>query len=106
MATAPAAGQAASDDELVVVAASCGELFASRAGRRPPVGEWDAALWRALEDAGLTLVSVPESAGGSGGGPRGGAAGPGRAGGAAAPGAAAGGRVARRPPARGRAARA
>jgi acyl-CoA dehydrogenase len=67
MATAPAAGQAASDDELALLAGTCGELFASRAGLRPSAGEQDAALWQALEESGLTLVSVPERAGGSGG---------------------------------------
>jgi acyl-CoA dehydrogenase len=67
MATAPTAGQAASDDELALLAGTCGELFASRAGLRPSPGEWDAALWQALQDSGLTLVSVPERAGGSGG---------------------------------------
>jgi acyl-CoA dehydrogenase len=67
MATAPTGGQAASDDELGLLAGTCGELFASRAGLRPSAGEWDAALWQALQDSGLTLVSVPERAGGSGG---------------------------------------
>jgi acyl-CoA dehydrogenase len=38
------------------------EPFALTAGRR-----WDAGLWRALADAGLTGVGLPEEAGGSGG---------------------------------------
>jgi acyl-CoA dehydrogenase len=59
--------QEASAGELELLAGTCDELFAARSNERPPAGEWDAALWRVLEDAGLTLVSVPEGAGGSGG---------------------------------------
>jgi acyl-CoA dehydrogenase len=56
-----------SAEELALLAGTSAELFASHGDLRPPAGEWDARLWRALEDSALTLVSVPESAGGSGG---------------------------------------
>jgi acyl-CoA dehydrogenase len=67
MTTEQTAGQAASAEELDLLAGTCGELFAAHQGRRPGAGEWDAALWQALEDYALTLVSVPEGAGGGGG---------------------------------------
>jgi len=56
-----------SAEELALLGGTCAELFASHGDPRPPAGEWNARLWRALEDSALTLVSVPESAGGTGG---------------------------------------
>src|SRR5258707_2767042 len=69
-----------SAEELALLAGPCAELFASHGDLRPPAGEWDARLWRALEDSGLTLVSGPESAGGAGGTLPEAAVGPGAAG--------------------------
>jgi acyl-CoA dehydrogenase len=65
--TARTSAQTASAGELELLAGTCGELFGAHGDRRPPAGKWDAALWQVLEESGLTLVSVPESAGGSGG---------------------------------------
>jgi len=59
------------DDERELLRATVEELLAEqctaeRLAAAPREG-WDAALWRTLEDTGLTLVGSPEERGGSGG---------------------------------------
>ncbi|WP_432194228.1 acyl-CoA dehydrogenase family protein [Streptomyces sp. bgisy027] len=56
-----------SEDELRLLAATCAEIFDAHEDGRPPAGAWDPELWKTLEESGLTLVSVSEKAGGSGG---------------------------------------
>ncbi|KKD06687.1 hypothetical protein TN53_17850 [Streptomyces sp. WM6386] len=56
-----------SEDELRLLSATCAEIFAAHDDGRPPAGAWDPELWKALKESGLTLVSVPEKSGGSGG---------------------------------------
>lgn len=51
--------------ELKLLAGTCTVLFGDH--RDEGAGPWDERLWQALEQAGLTLISVPEAAGGSGG---------------------------------------
>ena len=52
-------------DELRLLAQTCDALMRDQGDER--AGIWDERLWGALEQAGITLVSVPEAAGGSGG---------------------------------------
>jgi len=63
-ATAGKPGQEA-DGELRLLAETCDGLMRDRGDES--AGPWDEALWRELEQAGLTLISVGETAGGSGG---------------------------------------
>jgi acyl-CoA dehydrogenase len=59
--------ETASAEELELLAGTCGALFAAHGGDEQRAETWDTALWEALEESALTLVSVPEAAGGSGG---------------------------------------
>ena len=58
-----AAGHA--DGELKLLAQTCAALFG--VGEAERTRPWDEKLWRALEQAGLPLISVPTAGGGSGG---------------------------------------
>jgi len=53
------------DGELKLLAETCAALMRDHADDQ--AGLWDEPLWRELEQAGLTLISVPEAVGGSGG---------------------------------------
>jgi acyl-CoA dehydrogenase len=53
------------DSELKLLAETCDALMRERGDSRD--GTWDEQLWQELEQAGITLISVPEASGGSGG---------------------------------------
>jgi acyl-CoA dehydrogenase len=63
-------GMSAADGERELLRQTVEDLLAGHctpARVAAATGGWDAALWRALEDTGLTLAGSPEEAGGSGG---------------------------------------
>jgi acyl-CoA dehydrogenase len=57
------------NDELKLLADTSAALFTEYQQERTSefTAPWDERLWRALEDTGFTLISVPELAGGTGG---------------------------------------
>ena len=66
------AGQSAADGERELLRQTVGDLLAghctpARVAAAAAGPGWDADLWRALEETGLTLAGSPEEAGGSGG---------------------------------------
>ena len=55
-------------EDLLAEHCTPARVAAAAAGSRQDAGAgWDAGLWRALEETGLTLAGTPEEAGGSGG---------------------------------------
>jgi acyl-CoA dehydrogenase len=63
--TAASVAASEADGELKLLAQTCAALFGDHGDEL--AGPWDERLWRALGEAGLPLISVPEGAGGSGG---------------------------------------
>lgn len=57
----------ATRDLLDVVHAACDDLSSPEAVARTPAGDWNAELWKTLQDIGITLLPVAENFGGAGG---------------------------------------